>query len=57
MFNVTKEPNDTHIKILKEILGDIAEKFMEKVLDMLNQMYSRNVKTPKIKNMRRNRTK
>jgi hypothetical protein len=56
MINVTKEPNDTHIKTLKEeILEDITEKFMEKIIDMLTRMYkmhSRNFKTPNIKNMR-----
>jgi hypothetical protein len=31
---VTKEPSDTHIKTLKE---EISEKFMEKILDMVNQ--------------------
>jgi hypothetical protein len=37
MINVTKEPSDTHIKTLKEvILDDITEKFMEKILDMIN---------------------
>jgi uncharacterized protein (UPF0305 family) len=38
MINVTKEPSDTHIKILKEeILEDITKKFMEKILDIVNQ--------------------
>jgi uncharacterized spore protein YtfJ len=38
MINVTKEPNCTHIKTLKEeILEDNTEKFMEKILDMVNQ--------------------
>jgi hypothetical protein len=38
MINVTKEPSDTHIKTLKEeILEDITEKFMGKILDMVNQ--------------------
>jgi hypothetical protein len=38
MINVTKEPRETHIKILKEeILKDITEKFMEKILDMVKQ--------------------
>jgi hypothetical protein len=33
----TKEPSDTHIKTHKEeILGDITEKFMENMLDMVN---------------------
>jgi hypothetical protein len=37
MINVIKEPSDTHIKTLKEeILEDITEKFMEKILDMVN---------------------
>jgi archaellum component FlaC len=38
MINVTNEPSDTHIKSLKEeILEYITEKFMEKMLDMINQ--------------------
>jgi hypothetical protein len=38
MINVPKEPSDTHIKALKEeILEDIAKKFMEKILDMVNR--------------------
>jgi flagellar biosynthesis GTPase FlhF len=38
MISVTKESNDTHIKTLKvEILEAISEKFMEKILDMVNQ--------------------
>jgi hypothetical protein len=38
MINVTEEPSDTHIKALKEeILEDITEKFMEKILGMVNQ--------------------
>jgi thiamine pyrophosphate-dependent acetolactate synthase large subunit-like protein len=38
MINVIKEPSDTHKKITlkEEILEDI-EKFMEKILDMVNQ--------------------
>jgi hypothetical protein len=36
MINITEEPSDTHIKTIKEeILEDITEKFMEKVLDMV----------------------
>jgi hypothetical protein len=32
------EPSDTHIKTLKkEILEDITEKFMEEILDIINQ--------------------
>jgi 5'-deoxynucleotidase YfbR-like HD superfamily hydrolase len=34
MINVTKEPNDTHKKVLKE---GIFEKFVEKIIDMVNQ--------------------
>jgi hypothetical protein len=34
MINVTKEPSDSHNKMLKE---EITEKFMEKILDMVNQ--------------------
>jgi hypothetical protein len=38
MINVTSEPNHTHIKTLKEeILEDITEKFIEKILDIVNQ--------------------
>jgi hypothetical protein len=38
MINVTNEPSDTHIKTFKEeILEDITKKFMEKILDMVNQ--------------------
>jgi hypothetical protein len=38
MINVTKKPSDIHIKILKEeIVEDITEEFMEKILDMVNQ--------------------
>jgi hypothetical protein len=44
----------------EEILEEIPEKFMEKILNMVKQkykMHSRNFKTPKIKNMRRHRNK
>jgi hypothetical protein len=38
MISVTKETSDTYIKTLKEeILEYIAKKFMEKILDMVNQ--------------------
>jgi hypothetical protein len=38
MINVTKEPSDTHIKMVKEeILEDIIEKLMEKIIDMVIQ--------------------
>jgi ABC-type dipeptide/oligopeptide/nickel transport system ATPase subunit len=38
IINVTKEPSNTHIKTFKEeILEAITEKFMEKILDMVNQ--------------------
>jgi uncharacterized protein (UPF0305 family) len=38
MINVTKDPSDIHIKTLKEeILEDIPKKFMEKILDVVNQ--------------------
>jgi hypothetical protein len=58
MINDTKEPSDAHENTLKEeILQEITEKFMEKILDMvvtkMDNMHSRNFKTPKIKNMRR----
>jgi hypothetical protein len=37
MISVIKEPSNTPQKTLKEILDDISEKFMEKILDMVNQ--------------------
>jgi hypothetical protein len=38
MINVTKDPSETHIKTLKEeILEDITKKFVDKVLDIINQ--------------------
>jgi hypothetical protein len=38
MINVTEEPSDTHKKTPKEeILGETTEKFMEKILDMINK--------------------
>jgi hypothetical protein len=38
MINITKEPSDTHKNTLKkEILEEISDKFMEKILDMVNQ--------------------
>jgi hypothetical protein len=38
MINVTMEPSNTNKKILKEeILEEITEKFIEKILDMDNQ--------------------
>jgi hypothetical protein len=38
IINSTKEPSGTHIKTLKgENLGEISEKFLEKILDMVNQ--------------------
>jgi cell division ATPase FtsA len=50
-IHITKEPSDTHIKILKEeILEEITEKLMENILDMVTRMYkmhSRNFKTSK----------
>jgi hypothetical protein len=60
MINVTKETSDTHIKNLKEgILEDITVKFIEKILDMVNQNVqdARNFKTLRIKNMRRHTNK
>jgi hypothetical protein len=60
-INDAKEPNDAHKNNLKEeILQVITENFREILIDMVNQKYkrqSRNFKTPKIKNMRRNRNK
>jgi hypothetical protein len=61
MINITKEPSDGPKRTLKEeILEEISEKFMEKIKIWLTRMYkmnSRNFKTPKIKNMGRNRNK
>jgi predicted AlkP superfamily phosphohydrolase/phosphomutase len=38
MINVIKEPSDTHKKSFKEeIMGEITEKLMGKILDMVNQ--------------------
>jgi hypothetical protein len=37
MINVTKKTSDTHKITLKEILQEITEKFMKKVLHMVNQ--------------------
>jgi hypothetical protein len=37
IINVTNETSDTYIKTLKEILEIITDKFMEKILDMVNQ--------------------
>jgi hypothetical protein len=38
MISDTKEPSDAHKNILKEeILQEITENFMEKILDMVNQ--------------------
>jgi 5'-deoxynucleotidase YfbR-like HD superfamily hydrolase len=38
MINVTKEPSDAHKNTLKEeILQETIEKFMEKILDIVNQ--------------------
>jgi hypothetical protein len=61
MINVTKETSDIHIKTLKEeILDNITKKFMEKILDMVNQNVQnafKNFKAPKIKDMRKHRNK
>jgi hypothetical protein len=60
-INKTKNLSDAHKNIFKEeILQEITENFMEKILDAVNKMYkmhSRNSKAPKIKNMRRHRNK
>jgi uncharacterized protein (UPF0305 family) len=38
MIDVTKGPSETHTKTLKEeILEAFTEKFIEKILDMVNQ--------------------
>jgi hypothetical protein len=61
MINTTKEPSDAHKNTPKEeILQEITKKFMEKILDIVNQNIQdelRNFKTPKIKNMRRHKNK
>jgi hypothetical protein len=37
MINVTKEPSDAHKKNLKEeILAEITEKLLEKILDIID---------------------
>jgi hypothetical protein len=60
-INYAKEPNEAHKNTLKEeILQVINENFMEKLVDMANQMYrrhSRNSKTTKIKAMKRHKNK
>jgi hypothetical protein len=55
MISNTKEPSYAHINILKEeLLQEITENFMEKILDIykmhltkMYKMHSRNFKTPK----------
>jgi hypothetical protein len=60
-INYIKEHNEAHKNNLKEeILHVINKNFMEMILDMVNQNvqeHSRNYKTTKIKNMRRNKNK
>jgi hypothetical protein len=36
MINVTKETSDTKKSAMEEILGEITEKLMEKILDIVN---------------------
>jgi hypothetical protein len=61
MVNVTKEPSDAHKKPLKdEIYEEITEKFMEKILDMVNQniqVVLKKFQNTKNKKMRRHRNK
>jgi hypothetical protein len=61
MINVTKELTDTHMKTLKEeILKDITEKFIGKILDMVNQNVQdafKKFQDTKKKNMKRHRNK
>jgi hypothetical protein len=58
MMNNTKEPSNAHKNTLKEeILQEITENFMEKILDMDNQNVQDAFKKSKIKNMRRHRSK
>jgi hypothetical protein len=56
-INVTREPSNTHKNTLKEeILYENTEKFMEKILDMVNQNEQTVLKKfqdTKIKNTRR----
>jgi hypothetical protein len=60
-INYTKEPNKAHKNTLKEeILQVVNEKFMEMLLDMVNQNIQEGLKkfkTTKIKNMRRHKNK
>jgi CTP-dependent riboflavin kinase len=56
-INDAKEPNDVLKSILKE---EILQVITENCMEMLSKTYkrhSRNFKTPKIKNMRRHRSK
>jgi hypothetical protein len=55
MSSVT--PTKKSLKV--EIVDEITEKLMEKLQDVVNQkykIYSRNIKTPQIKNLRRHRS-
>jgi hypothetical protein len=57
MIIETNESSDTNKKNPKEeIVEKVTEKPMEKIFNAVNQkvqMYSRNFKTPRIKNIRR----
>jgi hypothetical protein len=60
-INDAKEPNEAHKNNLKEeILQVINEKFIEMILNMVNQnvqRHSRNSKTTKIENLRKHKNK
>jgi hypothetical protein len=60
-INYAKEPNEAHKNNLKEdILQVLNENCIEMTLDMVNQMYrrhSRNSKTTKIENLKKQKKK
>jgi hypothetical protein len=60
-ISYAKEPNEAHNNNLKEeILQVINENFIEMILEMVNQLYrrhSRNSKTTKIENLKKDKTK
>jgi hypothetical protein len=58
-INDNKKPSDAYKNTLKEeILQDLTENFMEKILDVVNQNVQNELKKfQNIKNMRRHRNK
>jgi hypothetical protein len=60
-INYAKQPNEAHKNNLKEdILQVLNENFIEMILDMVNQIYrrhSRNSKTTKIENLKKQKKK